>query len=192
MNTTVAPTLPDVLPVKDAPPATFSEQRDEHGRRVTLSFESGTARPAAPPAGCWLVALDGSGYSLHALAAAMRLATESGVNTLDLATVHHWLSTEAAETELALRGWAATAAARAQLDAGGFGWRLHVLMGEPAVRIVELAGSLGSRGIVIGARGLSAVNSLLLGSVAQKVIHTTRAPVLVVRAPATQGGTVPC
>ena len=138
-------------------------------------------RPVAPPADCWLVALDGSGHALQALAAARRLATESGVNTFDLATVHDWLSTEAAETELALRGWATTAEARAKLDASGFGWRLHVLMGEPAVGIVEQAGALGSRGIVIGARGLTAFDGLLMGSVAQQVLHTARGAVLVVR-----------
>ena len=87
--------------------------------------------------------------------------------------------------ELALRGWATTAEARAQLDARGFGWRLHALMGEPAVRIVEQAERLDSLGIVIGARGLTATKALLLGSVAQQVIHTARGAVLVVRAPQT-------
>ena len=57
-------------------------------------------------------------------------------------------------------------------------------MGEPAPCLVELIGSLGSRGIVVGARGLSAVEGLLLGSVAQQIIHKAQGAVLVVRAPA--------
>ena len=178
---TLAPITPALMLAQDVPPAPCGEQRDEHGRRIALSFESNTVRPVAPPADCWLVALDGSGHSLQALETAMRLATESGVNALDLVTVHHWLSTEAAETELALRGWATTAQARAHLDARGLGWRLHALMGEPAVRIVEQAAALGSRGIVIGARGLTAFDGLLMGSVAQQVLHTARGAVLVVR-----------
>lgn len=80
---------PGATPTPDTPPATCGEQRDEHGRRIALSFESKTVQPVAPPADCWLVALYGSGHSLQALATAMRLATESGVNALDLVTVHH-------------------------------------------------------------------------------------------------------
>ena len=56
-------------------------------------------------------------------------------------------------------------------------------MGEPAHSIVTLAKLLNSRGIVIGARGLSATEGLLLGSVAQQVIHAAQAAVLVVRTP---------
>jgi nucleotide-binding universal stress UspA family protein len=168
------------------------ERRDEHGRRIALTFDSTLVRPIAPPADCWCVALDGSRHSMHALTEAMQLATESGVCTLDLGTVHHWLSPEAAETELACRGLATSADARALLDARGFAWRLHVLMGEPAPRLVELTQALGSRGIVVGARGLSAVEGLLLGSVAQQIIHNARAAVLVVRAPAAREEKVAC
>jgi nucleotide-binding universal stress UspA family protein len=168
------------------------ERRDEHGRRIALTFDSTLVRPIAPPADCWCVALDGSRHSMHALTEAMQLATESGVCTLDLGTVHHWLSPEAAETELACRGLATSADARALLDARGFAWRLHVLMGEPAPRLVELTQALGSRGIVVGARGLSAVEGLLLGSVAQQIIYNAHGAVLVVRAPAAPEEKVAC
>jgi len=78
------------------------------------------------------------------------------------------------------------------LDANRLGWRLHVLMGEPAACIVEQAAMLGSRGIVIGARGVTVGEALLLGSVAQQVIHTARGAVLVVRGPATLEENAPC
>lgn len=173
-------------------PQPFREQRDADGRRISVTFESGQGPPAVPAGDCWLVALDGSGHSLHALAQAMRLATESGVNALDLVDVQPWLSKEAAEAELPRRGWAACVDACARLDAHRLGWRLHVLMGEPAARIIELAGTLDSRGIVIGARGLTTGQALLLGSVAQQVIHTFRGAVLVVRGPATPEENEPC
>lgn len=168
------------------------ERRDEHGRRVELTFVSTLMRPIAPPEDCWCVAIDGSRHSMHALTHAMELATESGVYTLDIGTVHHWLSPEAAETELARRGLATSADARALLDSRGFAWRLHVLMGEPAARLVELTEALGSRGIVVGARGLSAVEGLLLGSVAQQIIYNAHGAVLVVRAPAAPEEQVAC
>ena len=173
-------------------PQPRGEQRDEDGRRIAVTFESGRVQPAVPAGDCWLVALDGSGHSMHALARAVRLATESGARVLDLVNVQPWLSKEAAETELPRRGWAAAMDARALLDANGFGWRLHVLMGEPAARIVEQAESLGSLGIVIGARGLNATENLLLGSVAQQVIHAARGAVLVVRAPIPPKEKTPC
>ena len=185
-------TTPAATLAPDAPQVPSREQRDEHGRRIAVTFESDRFRRISSTADHWLVALDGSGHSLHALNEAIELAVERGVTALDLVTVHHWLSTEAAETELPLRGWATTADARALLDARGFGWRLHVLMGEPAARIVELAESLHSRGIVVGARGLSAFDGLLLGSVALQVIHTARAPVLVVRTPVAHEERTPC
>lgn len=165
-------------------PKPWREQRDKDGRRIAVVFESSKVQPGAPPGECWLVALDGSAYSMHALAMAIRLATESDVHVLDLIYVHPWLSKEAAEIELPLRGWAVTSDARAILDAREFGWRLHVLMGKPAPHIVGLADTLGSRGIVIGARGLTVTESLLLGSVAQRVIRAATRAVLVVRAPA--------
>jgi nucleotide-binding universal stress UspA family protein len=162
-------------------PRPDSEQRDEDGRRISVLFESRQRRPDASSDRCWLVALDGSGHSMHALSEAMRLAVEGGAGVLDLATVVPWLSKEAAETELARRGWTIAAEACAMLDANALGWRLHVLMGEPADRLIQHAQALGSRGVVVGARGLSATETLLLGSVAQKVIHSMRGTIVVVR-----------
>ena len=173
-------------------PQPCREQRDADGRRISVTFESRPGQPAVPAGDCWLVALDGSRHSLHALAQAMRLATKSGVPALDLVNVQPWLSKEAAEAELLRRGWAACVDACAMLDANRIGWRLHVLMGEPAARIVQLAETLGSCGIVIGARGLTATENLLLGSVARQVIHTVRGAVLVVRGPATPEENEPC
>ena len=190
-----------------AMPRPSSEQRDGEGRLISVTFESTPIQAVAPtcrigtwtsdwsewtpieavaPTGdCWLTALDGSGHSMHALDMAVRLARESGMCALDLVNVQPWLSKEAAEVELPRRGWTASMHARALLDARGLGWRLHVWMGESAARIVELADTLGSRGIVIGAGGMTAGVALLLGSVAQQVIQTARRAVLVVRAPAT-------
>jgi nucleotide-binding universal stress UspA family protein len=53
-------------------------------------------------------------------------------------------------------------------------------MGEPAQRILEEAARLRASGIVIGSRGLNTVQSLLLGSVAYKVMHLSPVPVMVV------------
>ncbi len=57
----------------------------------------------------------------------------------------------------------------------------EVQVGEPAEEIVDLARLEGFDMIVVGSRGLSPVKELLLGSVSNRVLHTSPCPVLVVR-----------
>ena len=57
-------------------------------------------------------------------------------------------------------------------------------MGEAASQIVGLAeppGVAGINGIVIGSRGQSMTKALMLGSVAEKVVHQATVPVMIVR-----------
>lgn len=165
-----------------AVPTPVSKGRDDIGRLIAVTFETGRAHPDAGSHKGWLVAVDGSDHSLSAVSQAVRLASESGARaSIDLVNVQPWLGKEAAETELPQCGWAATASARALLDAAGAPWRVHVVMGEAAPQIVRLAEALGSRGIIIGARGLTSAQALLLGSVTYKVIHTATVSVLVTR-----------
>jgi nucleotide-binding universal stress UspA family protein len=56
-----------------------------------------------------------------------------------------------------------------------------VLDGRPASEIVAVAGRFGADLVVMGARGLSAVRRLLLGSVSAEVIDHAPCPVLVAR-----------
>ena len=57
----------------------------------------------------------------------------------------------------------------------------HSRSGSPAHELVELATELKSELIVIGARGLSPTNRLLMGSVSQKVVRKAPCSVLVTR-----------
>lgn len=54
-------------------------------------------------------------------------------------------------------------------------------MGPSAPEVVRWAEALASRGIAIGSHGLTAAESLFLGSVAYKVVHLAKVPVLIVR-----------
>lgn len=163
----------------DPMPAPAETQRDEDGRLVRMAFAS--PLPQSAEGDCWLIAVDGSSHARRATAEAARLACRMQGCVLHLIHVQHWLSKEAAETELARRGWEATAEARALLDEAGHAWRLHVVMGESAEQIVAVAERLGCRGIVVGSRGLGAAENLLIGSVAYEVIHRSPVSVLVVR-----------
>lgn len=160
-------------------PALAGSERDSEGRLVGLVFDS-TPPLKAPDLNPWLVAVDGSDNALRALAHAAGQAAAMNACALHLVHVQPWLSKEAAEAELAHRALGATARARATLDAKSLPWRLHVAMGDPAERIIERAAQLCASGIVIGSRGLNAVESLLFGSVAYKVMHLSRLPVMAV------------
>lgn len=164
-------TTPTAIPAPDR------MARDEHGRLVYASW--GTAPQAH--AGRWLVAVDGSEGSLRAASMGARLIAAEARAEVDLVHVHPWLVKEAAEAELARRCWHASAAARALMDEMGIAWRLHARMGDAAEEVGALAQELGSQGIAIGSHGLTATESLLLGSVAYKVVHLAKVPVLIVR-----------
>lgn len=166
--------------MQGAMPSPDLQRRDDMGRLVAVTWngagvsdDSGSAR--------WLVAVDGSECSLRAVAMAAGLVELEQGGAVDLMHVQPWLNKEAAETELARRGWVATALARQRLDAASVRWRLHVVMGDAAEQILNMADELGSRGITIGSQGLTAAQSLLLGSVTFQVVHQARTPVLIVR-----------
>ncbi|MBX3684934.1 MAG: universal stress protein [Rhodocyclaceae bacterium] len=172
----MSPTQPNNLA-----PAPCRLDRDEDGRLVAVEFDGGCPALEAGAADAWLVAMDGSENSLRAVSEAARMAARITGCCLHLINVQPWCSKEAAENELAQRGWTASGEARARLEAEGLGWRLHVVMGDPAEQIARLAGQPGFHGIVIGSRGLGVAHNLLLGSVASRVLHLSTLPVLVVR-----------
>lgn len=163
-------------------PKPSAMQRDSEGRLVHLTIDSTTPLPVSAN-NEWLVAIDGSVHAQRGLTEAMRLTRKMMVMdcVLHLVNVQQWLSHEAAETKLAQRGWEASAEARALLNAAGQPWRLHVAMGDSAECIVDTVKEIGCSGIIIGSRGLSSVESLLIGSVAYKVIQQSPVSVLVVR-----------
>ena len=168
--------LPDALPAPDL------TQRDSIGRLVAATWHSAGASPAGTGRARWLVAVDGSACALRAAAMAARLAALAPHAEVDLVHVEPWLSLEAAETELMQRSWTAMAPARQRLEAEALHWHLHALMGsDAATEIVGLAHALDSCGIAIGSQGLTAVESLFMGSVAYKILHLAWGPTLVVR-----------
>jgi nucleotide-binding universal stress UspA family protein len=65
--------------------------------------------------------------------------------------------------------------------AGSVAVSRHVEIGKPAEVIVERAGAESGTLIAMATHGLSGIQRLFLGSVAEKVIHYSGDPVLVVR-----------
>jgi nucleotide-binding universal stress UspA family protein len=52
-----------------------------------------------------------------------------------------------------------------------------------AATLIEIAEERDARAIVVGSRGLGAIQARMLGSTSRKLLHDTHRPVLVVRMP---------
>lgn len=59
----------------------------------------------------------------------------------------------------------------------------RLVAGLPAGRIVEIAAETGAGIIVVGSRGRTGLQSILLGSVAERVAQISPVPVVIVKAP---------
>jgi nucleotide-binding universal stress UspA family protein len=78
-------------------------------------------------------------------------------------------------------GEAALAAAKRLLDRAGIAYEAHVLVGDPAEKIVAFAARGRFDKIIMGTHGRGKVASMLMGSVAMKVLHQSRIPVTLVK-----------
>jgi nucleotide-binding universal stress UspA family protein len=57
-----------------------------------------------------------------------------------------------------------------------------MVKGLPSSRILEVADKTGATMIVMGSEGLTGLKHILMGSVAEHVVHLSRIPVTVVKA----------
>ena len=138
----------------------------------------------------WLLPIDGSDPSLNAVrwvtgnAQALRDAPEIhliNVQAVLPSDIGRLLDAHTFRELRPANGRQSLAAARDELAAAGLAPTLHVLIGEPAGAIADFAASHGCTQIVIGTRGHSGLTGTLLGSVAMKLMHHAKVPVLLVR-----------
>ncbi len=129
--------------------------------------------------------VDGSEHSWRAIAKATELARLSGGEV----RVFHFQEREPSKAgtaafETTEAGSSVVNRALEDLRAAGVkatGETRAGLIGEAAKAIVDEADRFGADMIVMGSRGLSGFQALLVGSVAQKVVHHAHSPVLIVR-----------
>lgn len=138
-----------------------------------------------------LIAVDGSDHALRAIDQVARMA-RGGV-PLQAVLLHvrhepvHYGEISAANieaVELAQKKIQDQVLAEAQSRALGAGVALHSVqraVGLPAQEIVRVAAEQAVDQIVIGTHGRGAVGSLVLGSVAQRAVHLSPLPVLLVK-----------
>ncbi|MGD6875055.1 universal stress protein [Bacillus infantis] len=133
-----------------------------------------------------LLAIDGSEHSERATDQAAGLAELSGASieivyvadySKAMTDVLHTQSKE--DLDLARREKLLPFEER--LEALGTSFSVKILHGEPGPAIVEYANSSDADLVVIGSRGLNALQEMVLGSVSHKVVKRTDCPVLIVK-----------
>ncbi|MDP1651919.1 MAG: universal stress protein [Rhodocyclaceae bacterium] len=138
----------------------------------------------------WLVPVDGEDISLKPVAWIIAHRDEwKAVPTIHLLNVQHPLSGDISRFVNAEQirdyhreeGLKALAEAERQLKAAGIEPQLHVSVGDSAETIVDFADSRHCEQILLGTRGHTGLGGTLLGSVASKVAHQTKVPLLLVR-----------
>ena len=138
-----------------------------------------------------LVAYDGSENSQRALRHAIAMAKSHGEYALHVVHAHEiplvygeigmYISDEKMaelqrqHSEQILQG------AQMILKDSGVPYTTEVLIGHIADQIARRADELGSKGILVGTRGMGAVGNLVMGSIATKIIHLAKVPVTLVK-----------
>lgn len=78
-------------------------------------------------------------------------------------------------------GMAALKPEMAKLDSAGVKYHYHIGVGDPAEVIVQYARDKACDEILMGTHGLTAMGSVIMGSVATKVVALTNVPVVLVK-----------
>ncbi len=137
-----------------------------------------------------LLPVDGSDLSLKAVRLAVSLLQQGLSGSLVLANVQEpatlYEMVVAPDGEV-LRQVSTAAGvdtlekAEALLMAEGVVYEREIATGDPAHTIVDIGERFGCDMIVMGARGISAMRSALLGSVSNEVLHAAQVPVVIVK-----------
>ena len=137
-----------------------------------------------------LVPVDGSSCSLRALARAIAIAKSNRciVHVMNVQPAYDeygmvpaYLSKRKHRELMRARAQAALEPAVAKLKRAGIHHVTHTIYGDTAEAIVRTAHRVRCDSIVMGTRGMGAIGSLLIGSVANEVIHLVTAPVTLVK-----------
>ena len=137
-----------------------------------------------------LVPIDGSPAALRALAHALhelRNRPDVQIHLLNVQAplVTPWpgklVSPDMIDAELRGEGGQVLAQAEAMAQTAGVACVPHVSIGAVAAEITAYAAKHGCDAIVMGTHGRGAVAGLVMGSVAQKVVHLAPVPVTLVR-----------
>lgn len=133
-----------------------------------------------------LLAADGSAHSIRAAEHAVHIAKCNGSSLVEVVYVvdqdtsksdvlHHWNGDVNDKRRDKLK------AIENLLENAGIPFELHIFHGDPGPTIVDYGKNNNIDIVVIGSRGLNALQELVLGSVSHKVAKRAHCPVLIVK-----------
>lgn len=135
-----------------------------------------------------LVPVDGSGTALRALDRAIRRVSGGGgeIRALNVqlpipASVGDFVGAGSVQGHYRDEGEKALGPARERLTGAGVTHVVDMRVGAIAETIAADAAEQGCDEIVMGSRGLGGLTSVLLGSVADRVLHLSEVPVTIVK-----------
>lgn len=140
-----------------------------------------------------LLAVDGSENSHRAVKFVADLSAQGQAITVDVLNVQEpvsfseliarspGLNQEHLRSAHETAGRKIVDAALAGLKGAGIKAEGHVCTGEPAAEIAKFSTAAKAQQIVLGKRGLGGIESLVLGSVATKVIHLAQQAVTLIK-----------
>jgi nucleotide-binding universal stress UspA family protein len=138
-----------------------------------------------------LIPVDGSGNALRAVEYAIKhaaaLKEQPHLLLLNVqwnvasGNVKLFINQQTIDDYYREQGLAALQPARAALDAAALPYQYHISIGTPAEAIAQYASEQGVDQIVMGRQGQGGLQSMLLGSVVNKVLHLADCPVSLVK-----------
>jgi len=136
-----------------------------------------------------LVPVDASESAQHAARYAATLASDNPAVQLHVLNVqeplevraHAYLTQQEAKSIQAADAQRVLQAVMELLDDAGVAYRADWRIGDTASTIAAYAEEIGCESIVMGTRGLGLVGNLVMGSVANKVVHLVKVPVTLVK-----------
>jgi len=138
-----------------------------------------------------VLAIDGSENASRAVDYVLKMAPNSRdpleIHVLNVqppvtfGDIKRFVSHEALNSYYHDEGVKVIAKTRQRLDQSSLAHHYHIGVGPVAETIVNYARERGCDHILMGARGLSAISNLVIGSVASKVLHLSHIPVTFIK-----------
>lgn len=138
-----------------------------------------------------LLPVDGSELSLEAVRYAIRLASEGLqmsfviANVQEPTTLYEMMVAHDAEVLQQISAAAGAhllAGAEELLNQADLDHESEVAAGDPAHTLIDIIERFGCDAVIMGARGMGALNAALVGSVSLEVLRTSPVPVTIVKA----------
>lgn len=134
-----------------------------------------------------LLAADGSENSVRATKEAVKIAalspncTVEVVSVADFAKAKNEILHSQSKEELELKRRKKLATVEELLQLAKVTYKVKIMHGEPGPTIIEYANKEKIDLVIMGSRGLNALQEMVLGSVSHKVVKRANCPVLIVK-----------